>query len=238
MAWYTDDAVVIPIGLPEIDHNSMIGFLNSDYKLRRVDNDDDIAYFYDEARGRIGGDSIGYAIFTRELSKLKERFHAYTSSRESAQVEKANTILTKNDLNHSVGMSNEAWIMLLFAADYDGTIEVSKTLSGSTYIVGGKYNMNESQQPREIAKWNAAIQALMTGGYINLENSSNTNTKYMVTDKGYKSSDGFKEIHGLNTSRTPKEALADLLAHYRQQNEEQEQYAQEIENYLSFDPYH
>lgn len=28
--WYLDDALALPIGLPEVDHTSMIGFLNSD----------------------------------------------------------------------------------------------------------------------------------------------------------------------------------------------------------------
>lgn len=140
--------------------------------------------------------------------------------------------------NPGVGMTSESWIMLLYAADNDGQIIVSRTFGGSTFLTGGKYNMNVSQERREIAKWDAAVQALQTYGYINLESRSNTNSLYMVTDKGYKSSDRFKETHGLNTSKTPSETLSDLLAHYRQQDEEQEQYAQEIENYLSFDPYH
>ena len=81
--WYLDDALALPIGLPEVDHTSMIGFLNSDYKLRRLDNADDIAYLYDEAKNRIGGQEIKFSVVARETQKLKERYQSYLRTRES-----------------------------------------------------------------------------------------------------------------------------------------------------------
>ena len=45
--WYREDVPVIPIALPEIDSKNMYGFLNSEYKLRRLDYDTDISYIYD-----------------------------------------------------------------------------------------------------------------------------------------------------------------------------------------------
>ena len=45
--WYQDNIPVIPIALPEINSSNMYGFLNNEYKLRRLDLDTDIAYIYD-----------------------------------------------------------------------------------------------------------------------------------------------------------------------------------------------
>ncbi len=137
----------------------------------------------------------------------------------------------------NVSMTNEAQIMLLYAADGDGTIIVSTTFSGVMYQAGGKYNLNGSQEGREIARWNAAVKALLSEGYVDLSSKANHNTTYIVTDKGYNHSDQFKSTHQLDTGKTPSKTLSDLLEHYRQQDDEQEQYAQEIENYLSYDPY-
>ena len=81
VAWYLDDAVAVPIGLPEIDHTNMIGFLNSDYKLRRLDNNDDISYLYDIAQEKLQIDTVKHSIITRETTKLKERYTHHIESR-------------------------------------------------------------------------------------------------------------------------------------------------------------
>ena len=44
--WY-EDVPVIPVALPEINSGNMYGFLNNEYKLRRLDSDTDISYIYD-----------------------------------------------------------------------------------------------------------------------------------------------------------------------------------------------
>ncbi|MCR5738435.1 MAG: hypothetical protein K6G43_01295 [Lachnospiraceae bacterium] len=48
----------------------MIGFLNSDYKLRRLDNNDDISYLYDIAQEKLQIDTVKHSIITRETTKL------------------------------------------------------------------------------------------------------------------------------------------------------------------------
>ena len=55
IAWYLDEVTAIPIGMPEINHENMHGFLNAEYKLRRLSEDGDIAYLYDQAKKTIGG---------------------------------------------------------------------------------------------------------------------------------------------------------------------------------------
>ncbi len=80
--WYLDDVLAVPIGMPEIDHTNMLGFLNSDYKLRRLDNEGDIAYLYDESSERVGGKNSSFSVITRETQKLKERYQNYLGIRE------------------------------------------------------------------------------------------------------------------------------------------------------------
>lgn len=84
IAWYLEDALAIPFGLPEIDHTNMYGFLNADYKLRRVDNEDDIAYLYDEAQQHLSTNSVSHSTITRETRKLKDRYAKYLSERPTA----------------------------------------------------------------------------------------------------------------------------------------------------------
>lgn len=53
--WYMKDEIpVILIALEGIGHNDMQGFLNSDYKYRRLDNQDDIAYIYGKIKQILG----------------------------------------------------------------------------------------------------------------------------------------------------------------------------------------
>ncbi len=50
--WY-EEVPVIPIALPEINSSNMYGFLNNEYKLRRLDCDTDISYIYDTVNENI-----------------------------------------------------------------------------------------------------------------------------------------------------------------------------------------
>ena len=79
--WFLKDTAVIPIALPEIDIKNMKGFLNSDYKLRRLDSDIDIAAIYDSARECVGVPSVKHLIVTAEIAKLKEKYKVFCDKR-------------------------------------------------------------------------------------------------------------------------------------------------------------
>jgi hypothetical protein len=81
VAWYLDEVRVIPLGLPEIDVTKMVGFLDDDYKLRRLDNDRDIAFLYDEAKKRVGGSDVSQIIITQEIKNLKEEYWRFIKDR-------------------------------------------------------------------------------------------------------------------------------------------------------------
>ena len=82
--WLREDAITIVIGLPEITHEKMLGFLNSDYKLRRLNNDDDIAAIVDAVHNAVGIPPDSMSVVINASRKLKESYNAYISSDEAS----------------------------------------------------------------------------------------------------------------------------------------------------------
>ena len=78
--WY-EDVPVIPIALPEIDLTNMYGFLNSEYKLRRLDSDTDISYIYDAVSEAISVGKTKVSVITYESKKLRDKYAAYLKTR-------------------------------------------------------------------------------------------------------------------------------------------------------------
>lgn len=84
--WFHDDIPVIPIALPEINSGNMYGFLNSEYKLRRLDCDTDISYIYDTVRAAVSAQQSKVSIITHEAQKIKERYNQYLQTRENSKL--------------------------------------------------------------------------------------------------------------------------------------------------------
>ena len=89
IAWYLDEVTVVPIGMPEIDYKNMYGFLNSEYKLRSLADDGDVAYLYDEAKKSIGGAEATHSTITRETKKLQEKYYSYLENRQEIRSEQS-----------------------------------------------------------------------------------------------------------------------------------------------------
>ena len=91
--WLREDATPIVIGMPEITHDNMLGFLNNDYKLRRLNSDDDIAAIYDTVQKAVGVPPASMSVVVNASHKLKENYDAFISSRkiESRVKEHPNT---------------------------------------------------------------------------------------------------------------------------------------------------
>lgn len=83
--WYRDDVKVVPIALPEIDSSNMYGFLNNEYKLRRLDCDTDIAYIYDQVSDAVSSNPCKAITFAAESQKLKERYSKYLGTRKEPE---------------------------------------------------------------------------------------------------------------------------------------------------------
>lgn len=83
--WYQDAVPVIPIALPEINSSNMYGFLNSEYKLRRLDSSTDISYIYDTIREAVSAPYIKTGVITYESEKLQKRYSDFLGTRESSK---------------------------------------------------------------------------------------------------------------------------------------------------------
>lgn len=79
--WY-EDVPVIPIAMPEINSSNMYGFLNNEYKLRRLDCDTDISYIYDTVSDALSASHIRASIITHENNKLRAKYAEYLKTRE------------------------------------------------------------------------------------------------------------------------------------------------------------
>ncbi len=82
--WYRDDVLTIPIALPGITPDNMYGFLNSEYKLRKLDCDTDIAYIYDMVREIENVSSAKHTVITAESQKLKDMYGQYVTRTKEA----------------------------------------------------------------------------------------------------------------------------------------------------------
>lgn len=79
--WFRDTVPAIPVALPEVSFDSMIGFFNSEYKIRRLDCKDDISYIYDTVRTAISVQQAKISIITAEMQKLMNQYLKYIDSR-------------------------------------------------------------------------------------------------------------------------------------------------------------
>lgn len=91
--WY-EDVPVIPIALPEINSSNMYGFLNNEYKLRRLDCDTDVSYIYDAVGEALSLPHNKASIITYENNKLRVRYTDYIKVREVRPMTTVTTIAT------------------------------------------------------------------------------------------------------------------------------------------------
>lgn len=177
IAWYLDgEAAVIPIGLPEVNPKNMIGFLNSDYKLRRLDDENDISYIYDTIKDHISAKDVKYSVVTQESKKLRERYASYIHSRD---MESAKTEVHEDDV--LCGLSFDAAVLLLYASE-EGQIMHVKSLDAEE-VDSGQYNFINEQSAEEIARWVGALEELEENEYI--EDTGYKREVFRVTRDGF-----------------------------------------------------
>lgn len=176
--WYLDEAVAIPVGLPDVDHTDMVGFLNSDYKMRRLDDDTDVSYIYDTVRAKLDLPSVTVTAVVRETQKLQERYKS---------LEKANSTEETDECESSskVPLSSEASILLLYASSDkgDGTIMNIKMLGSHGSISTAGYEFVQENTAKEAARWTGALEELENYGLI--QAASYKRQVFNVTRNGY-----------------------------------------------------
>lgn len=195
--WYLDDkASVIAIGLPEITPGNMIGFIDSDYHLRRLDIDTDIAKIYDIVAKRIEHKSLSHATITSETQKLKGRYQSFLESRNYSVLEKANPEAPTKHLTPNAGL------LLIYASQgRDGQI-LSIGVSGGRIIGAAGKEFTDGADPREKALWIEALKELEQFEFI--EPASNKREVFNLTQKGYEYGDRITALNGqIDISKDP-----------------------------------
>ncbi|HWP80883.1 MAG TPA: toll/interleukin-1 receptor domain-containing protein, partial [Candidatus Acidoferrum sp.] len=91
--WFLSAITTIPIALPEISSNSMYGFLDDDYKIRRLDNENDISYIYDTVRQATAISQEKSEYITTQISKLKSRYLEIIKNRPAIKPQKAESVV-------------------------------------------------------------------------------------------------------------------------------------------------
>ncbi len=197
--WYRDDVTCIPIALPGIDDSKMRGFFCYDNKFRRLDSVTDIAGIYDIIRTKLGVPAAKSAIIMNGIERLHACYQEYVQEGSEAEQDlKAHILIEHGSIDY------QASILLLCAIDNRGEISVSKSLSG-VYYSSGRFTYNHSQEARELAAWDGALDTLLGHGYIKQIESSPA--LYKVTRTGYAFGDQYKKRLGIDTSRSPQQVL-------------------------------
>lgn len=83
--WYLENTPIIAIALPGITPDNMVGFLNSDCKIHRLDCDTDIAAIYDLIQERIDVKSEKHTVIAAETKKLKQRYTEFCEQQKKQQ---------------------------------------------------------------------------------------------------------------------------------------------------------
>lgn len=96
--WLHDQTPAIVIGLPEITPSNMQGFLNNDYKLRRLDNASDVSEIYDIVQRGIGINQVSFSVITAASQKLMQRYKDHLSKRVVVMPVAVPTAVPMNDI--------------------------------------------------------------------------------------------------------------------------------------------
>ena len=84
--WFRDTPVII-VAMPEITPPKMIGFLNDEYKLRYLENENDIAAIYDQIASIFAVSQTSATSLTYAINKLKSRYVQYIEKRASTTLQ-------------------------------------------------------------------------------------------------------------------------------------------------------
>lgn len=134
--WY-NDVPVIPIALSEISSNNMYGFLNSEYKLRRLDSDTDVSYIYDTVSEAVSAPHTKVGVITYENNKLRNRYADFLKSRKPSKPTTA--ILPIIDIS---GITTDDERVILYYILQQNVRKVSKSVVSDWLHKNEIYNIN------------------------------------------------------------------------------------------------
>lgn len=80
VVWFRETPVIV-IAMPEITASNMLGFLDNEYKLRRLNNENDIAAIYDQIAKAFFATATSATSLTYAINKFKTRYNQYIEKR-------------------------------------------------------------------------------------------------------------------------------------------------------------
>lgn len=111
--WFFDETPAIVIGLPEITHTNMCGFINGDYIVRKLDLPTDISEIYDIIEDQVHPKRPGYTVFTAASQKLIDRYNAYIANRPTVSTQHENAKVS-NTFNLSMLTTDDECVVLYY----------------------------------------------------------------------------------------------------------------------------
>lgn len=195
--------------LPGFEFADIKGCIDADQISIKLDGDEqELKHRLGELKDNIAREFGTRIITSTRWEKIRDEFIEKVSKIEPESTETDNTPL--NNTEHNTGdtdrnLSGYASVMLLYAAESNGRIIVVQTLNGTGYGAGN-YSMERDQTPRELAKWDNAVNQLLSGDYIKCVGKG----VYEVTAKGYDFSDAIKKDNDFDLGKSPSEMLAEF----------------------------
>ena len=151
--WYKyKDTPVIPIALPEINEDNMYGFLDDDYKIRRLDCDTDVAYIYDTVVEALSSQRTTASVITCENNNIKKKYESLIKTRELEETAPTQPIglsdITTDDerivlyyiLSENVRKANKAtieqWLLdnEIFDVNIDNAFDLLSSFNGGSVV--------------------------------------------------------------------------------------------------------
>ena len=151
--WYKNkDTPVIPIALPEINENNMYGFLDDDYKIRRLDCDTDVAYIYDTVVEALSSQRTTASVVACENNKIKKKYESFIKARKLEETASTQPIglsdITTDDerivlyyiLSENVRKVNKAtieqWLLdnEIFDVNIDNAFDLLSSFNGGAIV--------------------------------------------------------------------------------------------------------
>ena len=160
--WLQDPQTpAIIVGLPEISHTNMYGFLNGDYKLRRLDNLSDISAIHDIVHEAVGVTTTKVSIATAAGKKLSDQYKALID-----QIKTTEGFVKESEVERTSKLK-------LMGIDKDGNL--SDKFSVYPFALNTENTMNQyidviRTMYQEISKMNVGSRDLVSNAhFISLE---------------------------------------------------------------------
>ncbi len=120
---FNEDALLLPVILPEINGTMIKGFLKDFFRLFKLDSSEDIAYIYDAVRSRIDAPMQSLTSATCVMNSFIEKYIA-TVNRITSKV--SPTLISSNPAFDQLDVTTDDEMIILYYILLNQVVEVDK----------------------------------------------------------------------------------------------------------------